>query len=356
MLYGTSASAVSAFRDLHVQVVRMNLYWGGRNGVANAKPMHPSNPADPAYDWSIYDHIARQVTAAGMNLVFSIYGTPKWANGGKGQNVAPKNPKDLQQFAYAAALRYGGHFRSRGVILPPIHEWIAWNEPNNPVFLTPQYRKVKGHWRMQSAVSYAQICNAIYKGVHNTGFRNEQVACGVTAPRGNNNPRSSRPSVSPIAFLRAVKRYGLRTFDAWADHPYYGRPSETPLTKDGAKGSIEFGNIDKLISLVSNLYGKTKPIWITEYGYETKPPDPYFGVSWAKQAKYLTQAFAIAARNPRITMMLWFLLKDDANVNGWQSGLMTSGGVQKPSYAAFKSMAMNVNTAAGTRQKSHRTK
>ncbi|HWE80163.1 MAG TPA: glycosyl hydrolase [Gaiellaceae bacterium] len=342
LLYGSASSTVSTFKQLHVQVVRMNLYWGGRNGVANAKPSHPTNPADPAYDWSIYDGIVKKVAAAGMHVVFSIYGTPAWANHDKGQNVAPTNAIDLRKFAYAAALRYSGKFVDAGVKLPAVRDWLAWNEPNNPVFLKPQYIRVKTHWVMESAVSYAKICNAVYRGVHSTGY-SEKVACGVTAPRGNNNPSSSRPSVAPLAFLRAVKRDGLVTFDAWAHHPYYANPSESPSTPDGAGESVELGNIDTLIKLVTQLYGN-KRIWITEYGYETNPPDTLFGVPWKTQAKYLTQAFAIARANPRIDMMMWFLLRDDSNVNGWQSGLITAGGQKKPSFAAFEKMALGSPT------------
>ena len=61
---------------------------------------------------------------------------------------------------------------------------------------------------------------------------------------------------------------------------------------------------------MTQLYGN-KRIWITEYGYQTNPPDSLFGVTYAKQAAYLTQAFAIARKNPRIDMMLWFLLRDE---------------------------------------------
>ena len=32
-----------------------------------------------------------------------------------------------------------------------------------------------------------------------------------------------RPSVSPLAFMRALKKAGLKKFDAYAHHPYYGR-------------------------------------------------------------------------------------------------------------------------------------
>ena len=71
----------------------------------------------------------------------------------------------------------------------------------------------------------------------------------------------------------------------------------------------------------------------------TDPPDRLVGVSYAKQAAYLTQAFGIARKNPRIDMMLWFLLKDEPSLAGWQSGLITAGGKHKPAFSAFMKMA-----------------
>ena len=59
-------------------------------------------------------------------------------------------------------------------------------------------------------------------------------------------------------------------------------------------------------------------------------------MSWAKQAKYLTQAFAIARKNPRIDMMLWFLVRDEKRLGGWQSGFYTVSGRMKPSATAFR--------------------
>ena len=46
-----------------------------------------------------------------------------------------------------------------------MRQWLAWNEPNNPAFLRPQFKKVKGKDVIQSAIDYAKICNAIVKGV-----------------------------------------------------------------------------------------------------------------------------------------------------------------------------------------------
>jgi hypothetical protein len=343
-LYGPVDQTFPTLKALHVQEIRLDLYWGGKYGVATTRPKYATHPDDPAYDWSLYDRTVEYAQQYGIHVLFSIWGTPAWANGGKALNVAPTNAVDLRNFARAAATRYSGTFvGADGKTIPAVREWLAWNEPNNPIFLSPQYRRTSTGWVMQSAVDYAKICNAVYNGVHATLLGNERVACGGTAPRGNNNPSSSRPSVSPLAFLRAVKKDGLKTFDAWAHHPYYAAPNDQPTTKPvTAKGApstaVTLGNIGDLINLVTQLYGN-KRIWITEYGYQTNPPDTLFGVSWAKQALYLTEAFDIARRNPRIDMMLWFLLKDEPNVSGWQSGLETYLGKKKPAFAAFQRLS-----------------
>jgi Glycosyl hydrolase catalytic core len=214
---------------------------------------------------------------------------------------------------------------------------LAWNEPNNPVFLSPQYRKVHGRWFPQSAYSYVRICNAIYKGVHGVQHAGAKVACGGTDPFGNNSPRSKRASISPLVFLRMVKKYGLRTFDAWAHHPYASRPTQSPTAKPKGKNTVILGNFGDLTKELTRLYGK-KRIWITEYGYQTRPPDKTFGVAWKTQAKYLAQAYSIVRKNPRVDMMIWFLIKDESRLAGWQSGFFTAAGKRKPAYTAFRAL------------------
>jgi hypothetical protein len=322
-------------QELNVQVLRMTLTWGGANGVANRKPAQPTDPSDPAYEWARYDRAIEGATSAGIEVLLTIVGTPAWANGGGPPQVAPTSAADLRLFSYAAARRYSGTFldTSTGRVLPRVGLWLAWNEPNSSVFLKPQFARVNGKWQPAAASAYARICNAVYSGVHAAGGP-QQVACGATAPRGYNDPLSSRPSTSPLAFLRAAKKNGLRRFDAWAHHPYYGNPSETPRTTKVGSHTIGLGNINSLVSQLTSLYGR-KPLWITEYGYQTKPPDGFFGVSWRKQAEYLQDAFEIARANPRITLMTWFLLKDSPSIASWQSGLMTVDGRRKPALAVF---------------------
>jgi hypothetical protein len=333
-------------KQLNTQLIRVSLLWGGPNGVAKRRPVNPMNPNDPAYDWSVYDRTVVYAQQYGMKVVFSIIGTPPWANAAAGVNVKPRSALDLERFAVAAARRYSGSFAARdGRTLPAVRQWLAWSEPNNPAFLRPQYRKVRGKDVIQSAIDYAQICNAIVKGIRKTSIGAQKVACGVTGPRGNNNPNSSRPAVSPLPFLRAMKRAGAKGFDAYAHHPYYGAPRETPSTPPppgihgNAPTAITLGNINLLIREVTRLYG-SKRIWVTEYGYQTNPPDRIFGVSWANQAKYLTQAYGIVRRNPRIDMFLWFLLRDERRLvdEGWQSGLLSASGTRKPAFAAFQKL------------------
>ena len=328
-----------SLRELGAQVIRVNLYWGGRFRVPRTKPIDGTDPADRAYDWGPYDRVVLEAERANSEVAFTIFGTPPWANGGRPPNRPPRNPERLEDFAYAAATRYSGSYeREDGTLLPRVRLWIAWNEPNIPLGLVPQWRRVGRRWVIQSARDYARICNAIYEGVHFTLLKGQKVACGVTAPRGNNAPRRKRPSVSPLAFLRAMKAAGARTFDAYAHQPYYGSRAEGPATRPPGRHAITLANIDLLVREVTRLYGR-KRIWITEYGYETGPPDFAFGVSWERQARYLTQAFRIARLHPRIDLMLWFLVQDEGRIEGWQSGLISDTGKQKPSFSAFRQVS-----------------
>jgi hypothetical protein len=358
-LYGDPTTAFPTLASLRAQVLRVNLYWGGSKfAVANSKPTDPTDPGDPHYNWTLYDRLVRYATQYNIQVVFSILFTPGWANGGKPRTIAPTSGKTLHDFAYAAAERYSGFFTpptwqpsptkpTTALALPKVSMWTAWNEPNNPIWLQPQYKRVGKTWRVESALQYAKICNAVYTGVHDVlispergPLAGEQVACGVTGPKGNDAPSTSRASVDPLTFLGQAKRFGMKTFDVYAHHPYAASGSEPPsfVPKGRFARRVQMGNINLLLSQITKLYGP-KHLWITEYGYQTNPPDRVFGTSWAKQALYMKQAFALARKNPRIDMMLWFLIKDEPSLGGWQSGLETVTGRKKPAWNTFRTLA-----------------
>ncbi|HET7566576.1 MAG TPA: hypothetical protein VFJ91_01175 [Gaiellaceae bacterium] len=361
-LYGDPAQAFQAIKALRAQIVRVNLYWGGNQwAVANKKPLDATDPGDHAYRWDIYDRLARYAHTYHVQLMFSIVFSPRWANGGKAATVPPKSMKALQDFAVAAATRYDGGYvppawQQQPTLagptepLPVVNLWTAWNEPNNPDFLTPQYTKKKGKYVIASAAAYAKICNSVYAGIHAVSIvpgaitsttgkylpTQEMVACGVTDPRGNDNPHR-RPSVDPISFLTAAHNAGMKTFDVYAHNPYASSGKESPkyVPKGKYARRIQLGNINVLLNLVKKYYGP-KHLWITEYGYQTNPPDKtVFGTSWKNQAAYLKSSILLARRNPRIDIFIWYLIKDEPKISGWQSGLETFGGKKKPAWAAF---------------------
>ena len=73
--------------SLRAQIIRLNLDW---NLIATKRPLQPTDPADPAYDWSTYDRAVVNAAKNKIQVLFTIYGTPRWAQTGKkGVNRVP---------------------------------------------------------------------------------------------------------------------------------------------------------------------------------------------------------------------------------------------------------------------------
>ena len=153
-LYGDPESAFQTLKALHVQVVRVNLYWGGTQWAVSRgdRPTDPSDPGDPAYDWSIYDRLVRYAALNGVQVVFSILFTPAWANDGAGRNVAPTDPVELEAFAYAAAVRYSGYwapptwqqdptYGNGATPLPAVTRWTRWRRQRRSLLRRRSHRR-----------------------------------------------------------------------------------------------------------------------------------------------------------------------------------------------------------------------
>src|SRR5262249_9795295 len=131
-------------------------------------------------------------------------------------------------------------------------------------------------------------------------------------------------------------------FYAWAQHPYPTTPTEKP-TQTVRWPNVTMTQLGRFESALRRWFGKSVPIWITEYGYETRP-SPH-GVTEAQQATYAKQAFDMAKSDPNVTMFIWFMFRDDPTSN-WQSGLLRSlarGGGPKQLYDTFGALAEAVD-------------
>lgn len=299
---GTLNSRLNKLEDLGVDIVRFTVRW---DDVARRAPNNPQNPRDPAYRWGANDRVLKGLHAHGIAPLVTLVGTPGWANGGKSAAWAPLEGAWFGDFAYAVARRY-----------PFVHFWTIWNEPNHASSLQPTTAAVYVNKLLNPA--YAQIKRAIPTAL---------VAGGVTAPRGNAG------GVSPLVWIAGMGRAGAK-LDAYAHHPYPLVPKvETPMS-GGCEHcqSVTMATLGKLVKTVHKYLGP-KRIWLTEYGYQTSPPDPWLGVSWALQALYVSEASLRAWMEPSVDMLINFMFKDD--VKDWQSGFYSASGVAKPSLRAF---------------------
>jgi hypothetical protein len=301
---GTLGQRLDRLHSLGVQIVRYNLRW---DRVAAKKPKSPTSMADPAYDWTASDLFLKGLKARGIAALVTIYGTPAWANGGHAPSWAPTSSAAMAAFAHAAAKRY-----------PWVSRWAIWNEPNQQRWLRPA----------SPAVYTVRLLNPAYAAIHGVR-RNAQVAGGVTAPRGNAG------GVSPVDWIHGMARAGAH-LDAYAHNPYPLSPhTETPWSGGCADcRTITMATLPKLLTDVAKAFGP-KRIWLTEYAYQTNPPDPYIGVSENLQAEYMSGAALRAYLAPRVDVLIHFLVRDEPQLAGWQSGLLSVAGRAKPSYWAF---------------------
>lgn len=301
---GTLNQRLATFKHLGVPLVRFTLHW---NLIAVRRPKHPGSPADPAYRWRDTDRILRGLRRYRLTPVLTLVGTPGWANGGRGPNYAPPHVRDFAAFARAAATRY-----------PWVRYWLIWNEPNKPLWLKPT----------RAAIYVEHLLNPGYDAIHSV-LPHARVGGGVTAPRGGLG------GVAPVTWIHGMALAHAK-LDAYAHHPYPSSPAETP-SSGGCKNcpTITMATIRKLLILVRRYFGP-KSIWLTEYGYQTKPPDPYLGVTPRKQANLLNLAALRAWRLPRITMLIQYLYRDEPELSRFQTGLVFIDDRPKPSLQGFK--------------------
>src|SRR5947199_3478949 len=301
---GSLSSRLERLDTLGVRVVRFTLR---RDQIARSRPAAPTDPSDTAYDWSATDPVLIGLHEHGIDVVVQLLGTPAWANGRRPSNYAPASGTTFAAFATAAARQY-----------PWVRRWLIWNEPNQVRWLRPT----------TPSVYTTRLLNPAYAAIHRV-MRNAQVAGGGTAPRGSTN------GVSPLAWISGMHAAHAR-LDAYAHNPYPLDPKrETPLTGGcGHCTTVTMATLGRLENLLARDYPRAR-IWLTEYGYQSNPPDRILGVSLGLQARYEGEGTYAAFRAPKVDLLIHFLYRDEPRLARFQSGLVSLSNGRKPEYTAF---------------------
>ena len=319
--------ALARVRALGASRIRVNVTW--RSVLPPEQSNSPFPPFRPEWRWEPYDQLIDAAAAHGIRVQLTLTGpAPAFGSGMGKVGVHSPRPDRFAQFAAAAAR----HFRGR------VDRYAIWNEPNYRGWLQP----VSGA---------AQI----YRGLYLSGYRaiksvdrRALVLFGETSPY-----RIRGRAIAPLKFIRDVlcvsKDYKTRMcpalrIDAVAHHPYDftvapNKPRRNP--DDVTMGSLE--RLTSALDLMQAIGAIRTPrkkqllqVYLTEYGYfaigRRKRPD-------SVRARWLKQAFDIAAKNPRVNQMLQYQLlppEPDGNNTYWDTSILTGTGFPRAPYYALR--------------------
>ena len=129
---------------------------------------------------------------------------------------------------------------------------------------------------------------------------------------------------------------GLR-FDAWAHYPYPTSPNLPPLQKVRYP-NVTLSTLPLFEQQLKTSFHRSVPVWITEYGHETKPGEPK-GVTTAKQAAYAKQALTIAKNDPNVQMFGPVRVPRLGGQPLAERALELASAAHKPAFNTFSSLA-----------------
>ena len=128
-------------------------------------------------------------------------------------------------------------------------------------------------------------------------------------------------------------------FDAADVHPYALTPTIHASNHDDISVP-DLGRLSRVLRVAGHTRGVLprgpKPIWVTEIGWDSSPPDPH-AISIAQQARYLSLALYEAWRQG-VTHVFWYEVRDPGGRPGsfTGAGLFFTSGQPKPSSIAFR--------------------
>ena len=192
---------------------------------------------------------------------------------------------------------------------------------------------------------YRRMLDAAWGGLARTGHRHDTVLIGETAAYGASH-KGYGASMDPLVFIRALYcvdgRYrplrgaaatavgcpasGARgafvrshpaLFDApgWAHHPYDFTKAPSFRRSDPNAATLSgLSHLETALNKVFGAYGKRTriPLYITEWGVQSRGPSPYVAFSQAQQAEYINEGEYMAFKDPRVRSFSQFLFTDAA--------------------------------------------
>ena len=312
-------------RGLGVDMIKAQVNWAS---VAPGGRRKPSgfDATDPGQypGWTSFDALLAAAHARGFKVMFALAPpAPGWATRGTRRDRAGVNrpsAREFGRFAEAAARRF-----------PGVDVWTLWNEPNHPGHLYPQ--SVNG--RPVAPHVYRKLVRAGARGLERGGAGGDPILFGELLPIGKPSTGPKR-NLKPLRFLRAFFSRGKRLtgLDGFAYHPYT-RPAGPFLIEPSADDATirSYGRIGRVLDAASangRIGGGRLPIWNTEFGFQTNPPDPFMADIARVPYFWSASELWFSYPNRRIKSISQYTMNDTAgDPSLWQSGLRFADGRPK---------------------------
>lgn len=348
------------------RLVLLDIDWAGIEPRPPAPGVDPRDPSGPQYDFGYVDSVVRSFAGTGIKLAFLVTDAPQWAEapGGPQSYEAggawKPDPVAFGALASALATRYSGSYPDPihlGQRLPHVRYFQAWAEANFSIHLAPQWIRSGRKWRPAGPAEYRALLNAFYSGIKRIRQDDVVITSGFGPYGDASGPCSSHfvgtgCRTPPAAFLRdllCLQGPGLKPqrcpnpahFDALAIDPY---EISSPLTPAVNRDDVTAPDIWKLTRILARalplrraLPRAHKQLWVTEFSYDSNPPNPQ-AVRLATQARWLEQSFFVFWRQG-VDTVVWYLLRDQPGADyasSYFSGVYFHNGRPKPSRQAFR--------------------
>ena len=345
-------STLDEISALGADAVKAQLDWAT---VAPGGRIKPSgfDGSDPSQypGWGVYDEFVADAQARGFEVILALSPpAPSWATKGRRgryERFDRPSAREFGRFAEAAATRYES-----------VDVWSFYNEPNLFKYLYPQSRNgvpVAPH-------QYRGLVRSGEAGLRRAGAGGDTVLFGELLPQGN-AATGPQKNLAPLRFLReffcldsgyrafrgrAARSRGCQDYkrltglDGFAYHPYTrgGGPGVREISSDDAT-IRSLGRVTRVLDRARSkrrIGGRRLPIWITEFDFQSDPPDP-FGARLKRIPVFMgISELWLAQRNRRVAAYSQYTMNDTPGDPGlWQGGLRFSSGRKKPGvYDAYR--------------------
>jgi hypothetical protein len=318
--YSDQALALDRAVEMHATWVRVNLRWA--HSMPDAQARAKTKPAQVDWDFGRLASLLDATDARGLKVQVTLTGpAPAWATKDRKLGVNAPSATQYRKFVTAAVSAFAGR----------VTRWSIWNEPNWKSQLGPQKRA-------------ASVYRGLYRAAYATITKLQpgaQILIGELMPGANRTH-----SIPALKFLRRLATVKLRA-DGFALHPYnFARAPKS--ARNPNPDIVEMGSLSRLEKALDALSrrgllrtrrGGRMPLYLTEFGYHTAGP---VAVSSSTHARWMTDAYKIAKRDPRVRQLLQYQVIDPWPKSVvWRSAVCRKDGTPTAAFRALAKLASN---------------